>query len=70
MTHCWMGYIESLAFGSDEWVEVMSGAGPFGSPERQADPDAMPADGTCMLRDGHKGAHVFTPDDEVGIYFV
>mgnify|MGYP001558448057 CR=1 FL=1 len=65
-----MGYIESLALGSDEWAAAMSGGGPFGSPARQADPDGRPADGTCMLRDRHTGVHVFTPDDEIKVHFV
>jgi len=58
--HCWMGYIESLEFGSEAWVAAYAAGGP----------DALPKDGTCLLEDGHEGPHEFQPDDEIEVRFL
>jgi len=60
MLHCWMGYIESLEFGSQEWVAAYAAGGP----------EALPNDGTCFLPDGHVGPHEFTPDSDITVRFL
>lgn len=55
MPHCWKD--------EREHIEDVSGR-----PWWEHDPDMQGA--TCMLEDGHDGAHVFTDDSEIRLAFV
>ena len=55
MTHCWKDY---AAWCDEEYAP--------GSAEWAA---AFDSGATCMLPDGHSGAHEWTPDDQIGVVF-
>jgi len=55
IVHCWIG--------NQEYAEEKYG---FLSDEWY---DAVVTPSTCMLPDGHKGSHVFTPDSKICIRF-
>lgn len=53
MAHCWMGY--------QEWLEETTGKPWYELP----DVEEGTRSATCLLPDGHKGPHEWTPDDEI-----
>jgi hypothetical protein len=58
-----MGYLESLGFLSDAWINEVA--------RQYADDfDGPFKDRTCLLPLGHLGSHEFVRDDEIQVRFI
>lgn len=51
--HCWADYMETLPFGSQEWIDCI----------------VEDKNASCLLEHGHEGPHEWTPDKEIVVKF-